>query len=363
MNSAAALLAEIYLRPSYITAMQASPLPPRPRSRLESLPAEIIQSIFLHCLDFNFPQASIYLTRALSDPVLYAWLIRLAFSSANAGAQQGFFTPDYLPPPLDFFAYSALQRSELQTSILARRWCTLSLMRKCQRQHIAHCIRRKTGHLLFSEEDRARLSESSLQAAFDAAYAHQPPPTGGKGDLVIKATVLDTKDAGGLDTPGDEERKLAIWFNTGAFQIRTSSTFFIASDVFQLPACDRIHPARIPDTLLRAPWTPTKLDLLHLLSTEAYIDDDDDLARSSAVLADVIRARDFDTFDVLANMSIRTRLRASPLQWPLLASHYYAAIRYADARDDPFIRYLVYERWDDIPSSELGLKNELLARI
>ncbi|KAL1997619.1 hypothetical protein VTN02DRAFT_1258 [Thermoascus thermophilus] len=62
--------------PSAPPCARAHPAPRR--SRLESLPVELIQKIFLESLELNLPRASIHLARALSDPLIYTWLIRLA---------------------------------------------------------------------------------------------------------------------------------------------------------------------------------------------------------------------------------------------------------------------------------------------
>jgi hypothetical protein len=45
-------------------------------SRIESLPVELIQEIFLHCLELNLPKASFVLGRALSDKRIYKALLR-----------------------------------------------------------------------------------------------------------------------------------------------------------------------------------------------------------------------------------------------------------------------------------------------
>src|SRR5881394_1529735 len=91
------------------------------RAPLEKLPIELIQKIFFECLDINFPRASLHIASALSNEVIYTWLIRLAFSSNNDSSKVGFFTNTFLP--LDYFAIDADQRAALQTEILRCRWC------------------------------------------------------------------------------------------------------------------------------------------------------------------------------------------------------------------------------------------------
>lgn len=323
----------------------------RTPSPLEALPVEIIQAIFLHSLEFNLPRATIYLTRALSDPIIYTWLIRLACTSPNPSARCNFFTPDYLPPPLDPFALTAAQRGRLQSAIYSCGWCTLSLIRQCQRQHVAHGIKRKCAAFTFSPEDKIILS--NLDHEFNKAYAAKNG-RGGKGDLILKAR----SPAGGGD------RRLALWLDAGAFQIRPQRSYYIIEhDVFRLPAFNHNAPARVPDRLLCAPWSEEKLELLRLLAAEAYVDEDDEHARSSRVLGKVIRARDFRTFLNLVDMRVATRVEWQFRRWPVLLCHFKLALKYAQGKEDPFVKYLVDKRWDEIPDKESQLKLALMTRL
>lgn len=341
------------------TSPPSSAGPPRlprmnrwPRSRLESLPVEIIQKIFLECLEINLSRASIHIASALSDPLIYTWLIRLAFSSANESSRHGFFTPDFLPPPLDFFALSPAERRDLQTNILQCRWSTLALMRKCQREYVEHAIRIKCKDLIFSPEDRRRLANLDECFARRAECDQGRNGRRGKGDLVLTAKAPNS----------NADLKVAIWFNFGALQIREPSPVFYETDVFRLPCCSIDYPARMPDKLLKPPWTEGKLEYLALLSTEAYIDEGSSYDRSKQVLRQVIRDRDFPTFERLLNMHIRTKVYNYPLRWPARPTHFRAALRYADDHDDPFIRLLVEKRWQELPPNDVRLRAALLAK-
>ncbi|KAJ6150323.1 hypothetical protein N7471_001522 [Penicillium samsonianum] len=69
-----------YDRPSNSPRPRISrPHTPRRISLLEALPVEIIEQIFLHSLNLNFPRASPFLSRALSGEHIYRALILLAF--------------------------------------------------------------------------------------------------------------------------------------------------------------------------------------------------------------------------------------------------------------------------------------------
>ncbi|KAL1987115.1 hypothetical protein VTN96DRAFT_4721 [Rasamsonia emersonii] len=325
----------------------------RPLSTLESLPVEVLQKIFFECLEINLPRASLHIARALSNPTIYTWLIRLAFSSPNESSRHDFFTPDFLPPPLDFFALSSAERTNLQTAILQCRWSTLPLLRKCQREYVEHTIRRKCRDLIFSPEDYQILSNLGDCFSRQSEYDQGRNGRRGKGDLILSAKA-----------PGsDTDLKVAIWFNFGAVQIREPSPIFYETDVFRLPCCSMDNPARMPDKLLRPPWTPTKLEYLSLLATEAYIDDDNTFTRSKRVLRQVIRDRDYPTFERLLSMHIRTKIYNYPLRWPARPNHFRAALKHAEGPNDPFIRLLVEKRWQELPPNEVRVKNALLQNL
>ncbi|KAJ5566780.1 hypothetical protein N7535_006086 [Penicillium sp. DV-2018c] len=324
----------------------SDPLADHPRSRLESLPVEILQLIFLHSLEVNFPRASPFLSRALSTPLIYTWLIRLVFSSTNPGSREGFFTPDFLPPPLDFWALSWEERQYLQTTLLACRWCTFSLLRKCQREYVAHAIRRKCAGLVFNEDDRAVLADLDLW--FENLEACDKAIDGrrGKGDLIIPAHLGDVAQ---VSTSRTIDRKVAIWFHFGAVQIREPNEVYYENDLFRLPCSVGISPGRIPDKVLRAPWSEEQFEFLQLLAADFYLDEDEASAdRSSEITYRLIRKRMIEPFRRLLRIPFRAANCRVPGPWPLQPSHFSVVRRYGTGAGDPFASVILDERWDDI---------------
>ncbi|PYI22662.1 hypothetical protein BO99DRAFT_479546 [Aspergillus violaceofuscus CBS 115571] len=331
-------------------------------SRLESLPVEIIQEIFLHSLEVNLPRASPRLAEALSTPALYTWLIRLAFSSTNASADPHFFTEDFLPRPLDFFALSPVERRDLQTTLLACRWCTLPLIRQCQRDYLRHTIHQKCQpgrDFLFSQQDEATLLslEEHLSRLIHQAGQTSRASSPGKGDLILPAHPNPTPNPSTTPKP----HKIALYLHPGALQIRspndiyssstpfTSTTTSSSPNTFRLPTCTIPSPtgtlsARIPDKLLSAPWTPQKLEFLALLAPDAYLDDTPAHDRSRRALRQTIRAREFDAFQTLLKLKVRMPWYDFPVPWPVSVNHFCAAVKYADGVGDGFVRVLVEER-------------------
>lgn len=334
---------------------QLDPLADQSGSRLESLPVEILELIFLHSLEVNLPRSSPRLGRALSSPLLYTWLVRLAFSSTNPGSREGFFTQDFLPQPLNFWALSWEERQTLQTTLLACRWCTLPMMRKCQREYVCHAIQRKCANLVFDEHDRALLS--NLGPRFDDLEDCDWALDGkrGKGDIVIHAQLEDQLRTLPSKSVG---RKVAIWFHFGALQIREPNEVYYENNLFRLPCSVAIKPGRIPDKILRSPWSDEQFRFLQLLSTDFYLDEDEvSPERSSDITRQLIRERNIEPFCRLLQMSFRSAYCRVPARWPLQTSHYSLAMRWGDGADDSFVNFILKARWDDIP---VDIMEELL---
>ncbi|OGM50210.1 hypothetical protein ABOM_001148 [Aspergillus bombycis] len=107
--------------------------PKQPRkqlSRLETLPVELIEKIFLQSLNVNLPRASASLAATVSSERIYRALILLAFwndvpsatgpfDAVSASAITKILRPlDYIPLDLD-------ERGALQSAILRCKWCTV----------------------------------------------------------------------------------------------------------------------------------------------------------------------------------------------------------------------------------------------
>ncbi|KAI2358257.1 hypothetical protein LOY94_000036 [Ophidiomyces ophidiicola] len=321
------------------------------RAPVERLPVELIQKIFFYSLEFNFPRASFHIATALSNEIIYTWLVRLVFSSNNASSNSGIFVRPFLP--MNQFSLDMNKRAELQTELLRCRWCTITLMRRCQREYVEHVLRQKCGNLIMSDGDRARLYALDDYWKHVGQYDHTPRGRRGKGDLVLTAR----------NPHSDVTLKIAIWFNSGSVQIREPSPVVVQdTDVFLLPSCSITDPCRMPDRLLQPPWTKENLELLQLLSNEAYIDEDNNFERSKMVLRQLIIDRDIDTFKYILLLHVRVKVYAYPLRWPVRPNHFRSAARYAESEnDDPFLKVLFSERRDDISSTDKSIR-ALLSR-
>ncbi|CRG86305.1 hypothetical protein PISL3812_03310 [Talaromyces islandicus] len=327
--------------------------------RLELLPAELLERIFFYSLEVNLPRASLHIAKILSKPIIYKWLIRLAFSSPNQSSRNGFFTPDFLPPPLDFWSLKITERACLQTEILSCRWSTLSLFRQCQKEYVKHIIHRKCADLIFSPEDQLKLNDIdqflSRPMDFDLAVRGRR----GSGDLVLRPKVK-----GSDSSKKPSEIRLAFWFHFGAVQLNGPSVVSYELDTFRLPCAPSMdEPPRMPDKLLQEPWTAEKLEFLTLFSHDAYIDEDNNFTRSRHVLRQLIRDRDHVTFEKLLGMNIKSKNYAFPSPWPVKTRHFRAALKYAEGPNDPFVRLLHEYRWLALGERERDIREGFLANL
>lgn len=126
----------------------ARPPPPKPRnklSRLESLPVELIEKIFLYSLNVNLPRCSQSISAAVSSERVYRALTLLAlWDDSYAQRLLTPATPETSPStpelaaavtsekeilrllrPLDYVPLLRNERKHLQTNVLRCRWCTI----------------------------------------------------------------------------------------------------------------------------------------------------------------------------------------------------------------------------------------------
>ncbi|KAJ5248847.1 hypothetical protein N7468_000298 [Penicillium chermesinum] len=241
-----------------------------------------------------------------------------------------------LTPPLDIWNLSPEQRQSLQTALLECCWCTLSFMRRCQRDYMYHVIRHQRSQLQLRFDPDAEAQLAHLDPFF-TGLSHADRPSNSKGDVIIPSRA-----------PDGSRRKLALWFHRGAVQIRPPREIFIEDDVFRLPCSSAIAPGRIPNKLLREPWTNDKLEFLELLSADFYLPEAEGLREN--ILAKMIRKRQISPFRRLMRMKFRTAECRVPQGWPVPKLIYPLVRKYGDGpgMGDPFALFLLDERWEDI---------------
>ncbi|KAJ5972909.1 uncharacterized protein N7479_002827 [Penicillium vulpinum] len=119
-----------YDRPSNSPRPRISrPHTPRRMSLLEALPVEIIEQIFLHSLNLNFPRASPFLSRALSREHIYRVLILLAFWNDSLDYPRS-KAVERMMVPLEYVPLKLDERARLQEAVFKCKWCTVDRVRE-----------------------------------------------------------------------------------------------------------------------------------------------------------------------------------------------------------------------------------------
>ncbi|KAJ5887691.1 hypothetical protein N7495_007732 [Penicillium taxi] len=110
-------------------SIMATP-PPRVLSKLESLPNEVIEKIFLYSLNPNLPRASPYLAAAVTSDRIYGLLIALAFWSDSAETDSYSSEISRILSPMDYTVpLKRHERRVLQKAIFGCKWCTMARVR------------------------------------------------------------------------------------------------------------------------------------------------------------------------------------------------------------------------------------------
>lgn len=104
-------------------------------SRLERLPVELLEKIFLYSLNVDFARCSPFLAAAVSSERIYRLLVLLAFwydpsTPVSRAEQNAVDNPVSKILRFDYTPLDDEQRCTLQSSILRCRWCTVPRMVK-----------------------------------------------------------------------------------------------------------------------------------------------------------------------------------------------------------------------------------------
>jgi len=212
-----------------------------PLARLESLPVELLQSVFLYSLNVHLPLASPYLALALSSQHLYTRLVLLAFSGI---IQTG----------VEVVLHPALTSASLQTAVMSRRWFNLDMMRRCQ--------------VIFAKEIlEIERSNSTWESSDDKIT---------EVDLGIDGVHQTSRRSYQLRRDNSCKR-VEVFQGVFGTSVHVLGAYF--PSVYRFPLCRttawmaQSENVLIPEKVLHGPWTKEKLDLLEMLcSAGATVD-------------------------------------------------------------------------------------------
>lgn len=230
---------------------RSTPVP----SHLERLPTEILQMVFLECLNIDLPRTSPRLASKLSSFYIKSQLFSIAFSSENFELRHG----DQLMRIL----HSSATIAKLQSDILQLRWMTLDLLHQCiplylerefhrisQLLHIEHSDETLTGNL--SRETAPKLitdpHEAKSRMRMEIGLHNGDRKQWWFGTLNSFVSIISPHGWVNLHLPLESE-----WLQG------------------RMLLC--LEDCLIPEKLLRGPWTPSQCEFLEsILHAGATID-------------------------------------------------------------------------------------------
>ena len=204
-----------------------------PLSRLESLPVELLQSIFLYSFNVGLPLASPYIALALSIQHVYTKLVLMAFSGIGLDFEDAPLHPD-------------LTGASLQTTVMSRRWFNLDLMRRCQVIFAEEMLERERSNPAWET-----ISVESTEGSWGSQGFHQ----------TSKRTYMLRRDY--------SYKQIEI--HPGALETLVCVRGTYPSTLYRFPLCmarswaEQAETVLLPEKLLHGPWTDEKLDLLEML--------------------------------------------------------------------------------------------------
>ncbi|KAL9111713.1 MAG: hypothetical protein Q9187_007892, partial [Circinaria calcarea] len=226
-------------------------------SRLELLPLELLQDIFILCGNLNLPSASPRLSAALSSSHTKTRLVIEAFASQS----------------------STLPDRKLQSALLRQRWLTYPFFKHCQKLYLTQtAIRESQRFACGAPEDVQAAIIKDIRETF-ARYLH----VGHRflGILCERRFGLPYDDffddQPQVNWTVADGRKLQVFlWGEGKSGVEIviphgDETKIEAESMYEFPG--RLGGCDIPEKLLHGPWTQEKGDYLKmLLDSEAGID-------------------------------------------------------------------------------------------
>ncbi|KAK4695013.1 hypothetical protein P7C71_g2660, partial [Lecanoromycetidae sp. Uapishka_2] len=228
----------------------------RPVSALERLPVELLENIFLLCLNIALPQASPTIGQALASKHVKSQLVFRVLSSAD--------TFGY-PRTLRIFVSTLKNQAELQSAILRTKWMTLPFLQSLIPEYIVTTLIRE-------------LSQRSL------SWLGKKPVSGESGPMIheyLKLPCFNRRGVSGL--PGSAEVAwlandeanvihLSISLHDGLITLRilgpskkNNRKWDTELSCSMWRILGAAEGCQIPEKLLHGPWTDEKCEFLEVL--------------------------------------------------------------------------------------------------
>lgn len=217
-------------------------------SYLERLPTEILQMVFLECLNINLPRASPRLASNLSSFYIKSQLFFIAFSSEGFKLRHEDLLMRILPP--------SERIVDLQNEILQLRWMTLEFLHQCIPVYLKKEFHRTSKLLRLEQSDETFTDNLSQETA--------PKLTTGSHEGKSRMRIENNQWSFGTSDSFVSMISPHGWVN---LHLPLESEWLLGRMLHCQMCC------LIPEKLLRGPWTPSKCEFLEsLIHAGAMID-------------------------------------------------------------------------------------------
>lgn len=226
-------------------------------SSLERLPAELLEDVFLQCLNVNLPRASPVLASTLSSFYIKSQLLFKAFCSDQTyGLKHSEELIDIL--------YTKQEVAKLQSSILRLRWMTMGFLRQCRPIFLARTLFRQFKNFQFEKwidgSPAAKLTHATVAKFVQEAYRRAEV---GAGKTAIEYLRWTSR------VSGQQNVAITLGLVNGDLLLEKATAnsnygYHTTERRWKLINC--LNGCRIPEKLLHGPWTDDKCEFLTLLS-------------------------------------------------------------------------------------------------
>ena len=239
-------------------------------SRLESLPTEVLEVIFLYTVNISLPRASLRLGQKLSSDYVHKELLLRTCSSQRVDDDDLFRTEK----ERRYIQRENKERANLQSLVLRQKWLTLDFLRRWIPDYMASTLLRElTTHKLhwldpggplvtYDLEPIVRtyiadITTRSLSREIDSGLDHYFEEQWTETSPANRKVILGLSPQEGLMTLHMHNLAAPL---PSTFNDLKPTTFYTRFRILSLSP-----QAQIPVRLLRGPWSSSKIELLELL--------------------------------------------------------------------------------------------------
>ena len=230
---------------------------------LERLPAELLESILLQCLNVSLPQASPIIGCKLSSSHVKTQLV-LKVCSAGSSASYPSESAAIFP--------TVKEQADAQSAILRLRWLNLTFIRSLIPEYITNTLVRELGarrlSWLGTGPPVSKASKPTIRRYLDdISFRFGQDPAGRlPAYWEVNWDTKHTKDTKSVVSIGISLRDGLVTLHECSHKTLPSNVKNLHKPFYRWMVLSCIEGCQIPEKLLHGPWTDEKCELLELVT-------------------------------------------------------------------------------------------------